>query len=199
MRTLGGETAMHKGIDIVYEDGFVRAFAGGIVKASLIIRDKLNKTWEWGEYVRVDGYDGKKYYYCHMDSRSAKVGDEVKLGDILGVMGSTGKSTGPHTHFEIRNKFGDSLNPSLVLDFIKNVRGTYEMIADKVAETVEEAKEVEKLERYDTLEQVPNWAKPTIKKLLDKKLLLGDNKGNLALSDDLIRMLVINDRAKLYD
>lgn len=51
---------------------------------------------------------------------------------------------------------------------------------------------------YNTFNDVPDWAKPTIKKLIDKGFLNGDSNGNLNLSLDMIRILVINDRAGLY-
>ena len=52
--------------------------------------------------------------------------------------------------------------------------------------------------RYDTMEQLPTWAQPTIKKLLERGLLKGDGNGNLNLSEDMIRILVIHDRAGVY-
>ncbi len=65
-------------------------------------------------------------------------------------------------------------------------------------------KEIERLKAslnktvYNTLEEVPVWAKPTIGKLTTKGYLLGDEKGNLNLDETLIRILVINDRAGIY-
>lgn len=51
---------------------------------------------------------------------------------------------------------------------------------------------------YDTIEEVPDWGKATVRKLMDKKLLEGEGDG-LGLTYDLLRVLVINDRAGLYD
>lgn len=53
--------------------------------------------------------------------------------------------------------------------------------------------------RYNSYEECPDWSKPTIKKLMEKGALQGDEHGNLDLSLDMIRMLVINDREHLYD
>lgn len=53
--------------------------------------------------------------------------------------------------------------------------------------------------RYDTVEQMPAYAQPTIRKLVDKGMLQGKKDGSLDLSEDMIRMLVIHDRAGLYD
>lgn len=46
---------------------------------------------------------------------------------------------------------------------------------------------------------MPDWARPTIQKLVDKKILVGDEKGDLCLTDEMIKIFVINDRAGLYD
>lgn len=51
---------------------------------------------------------------------------------------------------------------------------------------------------YDTIEEVPDWGKPTVQKLTDKNVLQGEGNG-LGLTYDLLRVLVINDRAGLYD
>ena len=47
-------------------------------------------------------------------------------------------------------------------------------------------------------ENMPDWAKPTIQKLVNKGYLKGDEEGNLGLTEDLLRVLVINDRAGIY-
>lgn len=55
------------------------------------------------------------------------------------------------------------------------------------------------LEMYSKLENVPSWARATIERLIEKDLLLGDEKGNLNLSKDMTRLLVILDRAGAFD
>src|SRR5699024_5201917 len=51
-----------------------------------------------------------EHYYAHMSAVMAKTGQQVKQGDILGLVGSTGDSTGPHVHYEIRRN-GQRINP----------------------------------------------------------------------------------------
>ena len=58
-------------------------------------------------------------------------------------------------------------------------------------------KEDEEMKRYNTIAEMPDWAKPTIEKLVEKGFLNGDGNG-LNLSEDMIRMFVINDRAGIY-
>ncbi len=121
-RTLNGKRVYHKGIDLVGADKTVRAVVGGVVGQSIIITDASNRTSEWGNYVRVDGVDGRLYYYCHLAKRLVSRGDKVSAGDALGIEGSTGKSTGSHLHLEVRES-GTSIDPTNVLG-INNVVGT---------------------------------------------------------------------------
>lgn len=125
MRVLNGAQNNHKGIDVVgLGDKHVCAVVGGKVISSTIITDKSNLTWQWGNYVCIQGDDGYKYYYCHMKNRLVKVGDRVKAGDHIGVEGNTGYSFGAHCHFEVRNVSGVSVDPAPFLG-ITNKVGTY--------------------------------------------------------------------------
>lgn len=130
IRTLNGKTDDHKGIDVVGIDSkYVCAVVSGRVAVSTIITDKSNKTWEWGNYVRIDGDDGRKYYYCHMSQRLVSVGKRVNAGDHVGIEGYTGycEPKGPlgsHCHFEVRDSAGDSIDPAPFLG-IPNAAGTY--------------------------------------------------------------------------
>ena len=120
-RTLFGKRVYHKGVDLVGTDKTVRAVVGGVVGQSIIITDPKNRTSEWGNYVRVDGEDGRLYYYCHLSKRIVSRGDKVSVGDALGIEGSTGKSTGSHLHLEVREN-GKSIDPTAILG-IKNTVG----------------------------------------------------------------------------
>lgn len=120
-----GYGPVHGGLDIVGLAGTdIISPIDGMVKSSTIITDKNNLTWEWGNYVRVDSGDGMRYFFCHMASRAVKVGDRVKIGDKLGIMGNTGLSYGAHCHFEVRTGGNIRVNPATVLG-IPNQCGTY--------------------------------------------------------------------------
>lgn len=122
-RTLNGKSQFHKGIDLVGVDSTdVISPFDGVVGVSTIITDKNNKTWEWGNYVRIDS-NGYKFYFCHMDSRSVVTGQKVTKGQKIGVMGNTGYSFGAHTHFEVRDSSGQ-IDPTSFIN-IPNVKGTY--------------------------------------------------------------------------
>ena len=120
-RMLCGKRVYHKGIDLVGTDKTVRAVVGGVVGQSIIITDPKNRTSEWGNYVRIDGEDGRLYYYCHLSKRLVSRGDKVSVGDAIGIEGSTGKSTGSHLHLEVREN-GKSIDPTAILG-IKNIVG----------------------------------------------------------------------------
>lgn len=124
-RVLNGQSENHKGIDVVgLADKHVCAVRSGVVGASMIITDKSNRTWEWGNYVRIDGDDGMKYYYCHLDKRLVFPGQRVNRGDHIGIEGNTGYSFGYHCHFEVRNLSGWSVDPAPYLG-IPNAVGIY--------------------------------------------------------------------------
>ena len=106
----------HNGIDLVGDDDkTVHAVAGGTVGfAGIVSKSAGGLTWQWGYYVRIDGNDGRKYYYCHLAAGSllVRAGQRVQAGTALGTMGNTGYSFGAHTHFEVRNIYGTPVDPA---------------------------------------------------------------------------------------
>lgn len=131
-RVLNGTQEFHPGIDLVGADGdrVLVAPCDGVIGVSTMIPKGTNRTWEWGNYVRLDTPDGYNVYLCHMAERRVKAGDTVKAGDVLGIQGNTGYSFGEHCHFEVRKK-GSVVNPAPLLG-IKNTAGLYRE-ADKVS------------------------------------------------------------------
>jgi len=88
-----GET--HRGIDITGKSGtpIVASKSGKVIFAGY--------KGGYGNMVKLQHVDGYETLYGHMSKVAVKVGDEIKEGEVIGYMGSTGKSTGPHLHFEI--------------------------------------------------------------------------------------------------
>jgi murein DD-endopeptidase MepM/ murein hydrolase activator NlpD len=99
-----GEGAFHKGVDISAPTGTpVQATADGIVVFS---------EWEsgYGRLVKVDHGGGIITYYAHLSRAYVQPGQELHRGDLLGAVGSTGRVTAPHLHYEVRNN-GTPVNP----------------------------------------------------------------------------------------
>ncbi|GMN12132.1 hypothetical protein MTsPCn9_34310 [Croceitalea sp. MTPC9] len=99
----------HLGIDITAETGTaIHAAADGTVTLA-------NKSKDgYGNEVRITHSNGFSTRYTHMYTFIVKKGMKVKKGDIIGFVGSTGKSTGPHIHYEVR-KHGKAVNPEYFL------------------------------------------------------------------------------------
>ena len=91
-----GASTNHKGVDIggVYYSSEVHAAKAGTVIVS-------ERSSSYGEYVVISHGSGNTTLYAHMSSRNVSVGDVVEQGDVIGITGSTGISSGPHLHFEI--------------------------------------------------------------------------------------------------
>lgn len=96
----------HPGIDIAGAFGLpIYAADDGVVKLS-----KNGWNGGYGNYIIISHGNGRETLYGHMSRRVAQVGDEVARGNLIGYMGSSGRSTGPHVHFEVR-LFGRRANP----------------------------------------------------------------------------------------
>ncbi|MEO3756262.1 M23 family metallopeptidase [Streptomyces sp. B6B3] len=65
----------------------------------------------YGYRIIVELEDGTEVWYCHLSSMNVGVGQEVTTGDTIGLVGSTGNSTGPHLHLEVRPGGGDPVDP----------------------------------------------------------------------------------------
>lgn len=94
----------HKGLDIANHSGgaILAADAGTVVVAG------WPDNTGYGNRVMIDHGNGYKTLYAHLSKIAVVVGQTVKRGDTLGQMGSTGRSTGTHLHFEIRSSKGNS-------------------------------------------------------------------------------------------
>lgn len=104
-----GQTAMHEGIDFIAEPGTpILAAAAGIVVAA-------ERHPQYGNMVEIDHGNGLTTRYAHASALFAKPGELVKRGHHIAAVGSTGRSTGPHLHFEVRIN-GVAQNPGRFLE-----------------------------------------------------------------------------------
>ena len=99
----------HTGLDFAAPEGTaLRAIADGVVTEVGYDGAYGNKT-----VVRLE--DGTELWYCHQSSQNVSVGDHVSAGDVIGAVGSTGNTTGPHLHLEVRPGGGDPIDPEIAL------------------------------------------------------------------------------------
>lgn len=99
----------HNGIDLDLRTGEpVRSMFPGVVRYA-------GAYGSYGRLVVVRHWNGLETYYAHLHRTKVKAGDEVEAGEVIGLGGSTGRSTGPHLHLEVRFK-GIPIDPSRLLD-----------------------------------------------------------------------------------
>ena len=104
-----GNKAFHEGLDFSADTGTpIYAAASGIVTTA-------EQTPDYGNIVKVDHGFGLETRYAHASKLLVKVGDRVAKGQIVALVGSTGRSTGPHLHYEIRLN-GNVLDPRKYLN-----------------------------------------------------------------------------------
>jgi murein DD-endopeptidase MepM/ murein hydrolase activator NlpD len=90
-----------------------------------IVRIRSYDRNGYGYYVVVRHKNGLETLYGHLSKFRVEIGQEVKAGELIGLGGSTGRSSGPHLHFEIRYQ-GLSINPTEVFDFnLASIKGQY--------------------------------------------------------------------------
>ncbi|MBR2867657.1 MAG: M23 family metallopeptidase [Clostridia bacterium] len=93
---VSGKYGFHTGIDLAApENTPVSAAFSGVVR-------KTGESDVWGKYVLIRHSDGFETYYCHLNDILAQEGTVLRAGETLGLVGSTGWSTGAHLHFEVR-------------------------------------------------------------------------------------------------
>ena len=103
------EYGFHSGLDLAAEEGAdIYAAFDGVV-------ERADKSPARGNYIFLNSDGNVKTVYCHCSELLVSEGDEVKAGQVIARVGSTGQATGPHLHFEIRIN-GIYYNPEWVID-----------------------------------------------------------------------------------
>ena len=104
-QTSGLWATVHTGLDFAAAEGTpIMAVANGVVASTGYDGSYGNKT-----VVTLD--DGTELWFCHQSAISVHRGEQVRAGEVIGAIGSTGNVTGPHLHLEVRPGGGDPVDP----------------------------------------------------------------------------------------
>jgi murein DD-endopeptidase MepM/ murein hydrolase activator NlpD len=108
----GGRT--HSGVDLKTKDkdSIYAAFEGEVVFS--------DKYYGYGNYIRIQHPNGLETCYSHNSKNLVKKGDRVKAGQVIALVGQTGRATTPHLHFEVRVN-GKTRNPANYFDLNKGI------------------------------------------------------------------------------
>ncbi len=99
----------HTGLDFAAAYGApIRSIGDGVVVSS-----EYDGAYGLKTVVRLD--DGTELWYCHQDSSAVAAGDDVSAGEEIGAIGTSGNTTGPHLHLEVRPHGGDPVDPEATL------------------------------------------------------------------------------------
>lgn len=108
-----GKRKFHNGIDLHARSSKVFAMMQGRVFA--VGQDKVS-----GKYVTIQ-HGGFTVSYCHLSQISVSQGQDVLSGDVVGITGNTGRSTGEHLHITCKYN-GNSIDPFILISYVKRVR-----------------------------------------------------------------------------
>ena len=188
----GKRNSFHQGVDLARQPNTnveVLAAADGTVI-------RVGPLGTYGNIVLISHkINGKRMdtNYAHLSSYNVKVGDIVKQGQQIGIMGNTGSSTAPHLHFEIHNGAWatgqpNAIDPARYIKFYS--KGELAKMEQRIKELEEEVKvlnrqisnfmqAVEKLPVYTSNEKASDYAAGALKWAVDVGILKGDTNGNL--------------------
>jgi len=149
-----GKEVFHKGIDFTAKKGAsVFATADGTVKGAALVGDHGNR-------IVIEHADGFQTRYSHLDKIVVKAGDPVKAGQKIGLVGSTGRSTGPHLHYEIRYN-GGPIDPLKIIQ-----KGDFR----KKLQLMDEFKKYGDRNEYDSLPEIVGGQEELYKYIHSKEL-----------------------------
>lgn len=105
----GKQNAFHNGIDLAVPVGTqIKSPMPGIV-------DAVTSGGDGGNQIILKHENGYKTGYAHLSKQLVKKGDKIKQGDVIGLSGNTGKSTGPHLHLTLTDPSGAKVDPQKMI------------------------------------------------------------------------------------
>jgi murein DD-endopeptidase MepM/ murein hydrolase activator NlpD len=191
----GVKGTFHQGIDFGAKVSGVPgdklfAVADGIVVRSANMPSKIDG---YGYYIVIQ-HNGFCTLYAHMLGLKLTVGAKVKAGDVVGYMGCTGACTATHLHFE--------MEPIEWSDYwIKDTSGIRKYAVDPYvyvqayrASKEEDEEVVNEIVRYKNISEMPVHYQSFVKELVAKKIIQGNTSGDLNMTEDMVRGLIMSDR-----
>ncbi|MCB0311148.1 MAG: peptidoglycan DD-metalloendopeptidase family protein [Bdellovibrionales bacterium] len=113
-----GSLRMHQGVDFSSSyGGYVYSTADGIVT-------RVGRNGTYGLMVDIDHGAGVSTRYAHLSKSLVQAGDKICRGEVLGLVGSSGRSTGPHLHYEVRVN-GKAKNPMPFIELAEKIGGIF--------------------------------------------------------------------------
>ena len=107
--------SFHYGIDIGNKRGtpVVAAASGKVIKVISGCKEGVTSCGgRYGNYITIEHSNGQRTIYAHLQNINVSVGQKVSQGSKIGTIGNTGRSTGPHLHFQIEKSNGSTIKPS---------------------------------------------------------------------------------------
>lgn len=206
---LTGETKFHRGVDLVAApaNAEIYAFAAGEV---LHAKEGVSGSGFGGYGLTVAIKDANGYLHCyaHLSAISAAVQQTVSAGQLIGRQGSTGSSTGPHLHYEVRTAssplYGYTVSDAGVVDptdYLMRLAEEEEEMTEAEKELLNSLKLTAEAQekRIAALEAkhkmaIPAWAKEAVEAAVNAKLIDTPDGG----SEDFYRLITVMHRNKLF-
>lgn len=164
----------HTGIDLAMPEGTeLRTLADGVVT------QVFDGTGKIGEGVKIRFENGQEAIYGHMSEVKVKVGEILQQGEIIGLSGSTGRSTGPHLHFGLKEN-GEFIDPTHLADEVAEMSGKVDVtdpawwdLKGRVNESIQDTKEEMKEEFKETMYEFLDALGEVIVEIIDSVVLVG--------------------------
>lgn len=193
----GAKSSFHQGIDIGaikagVEGDKLFAVANGVVVYTAFM---ASKEYGYGYFVIIQ-HKGFCTLYAHMKGLIVKVNQEIKAGQIVGYMGSTGASTAAHLHFEVQpieyKSYAQYITPENGIR--KYAIDPYPFIEDFRKRKKEGLDVANEIVRYKNISEMPVWYQTEIKELVNKGVIKGNDNGELNMTEDMVRTIIIANR-----
>lgn len=164
----------HSGIDLVMPEGTeLRSLAEGVVT------EVFDGAGNIGLGVKIKLENGQEAIYGHMSEVNVEVGEILSQGEIIGLSGSTGRSTGPHLHFGLKED-GEFIDPTHLADEVAEMSGKIDAtdpawwdVQGRVNEALESKKEEMKEQAKEALYASIDALGEVIVEVIDSVVLLG--------------------------